>query len=199
MDSKTCSCQVKASPFIAGLACWSCCRLWRHSTPSDDRRSGTPLTAKFMRPTWGPRGAGRTHVGPMLATWTLLSGDCYICVMSKVLRKTSANISLSNLWWFHLKISHGLQMIISLHRPVHTSSWTIVRHLSINQISPSVIGPLFGLKYPMTLYSEQSKIIFWLIIYEWDFAKFENWFQMGFQFCNNLCVTGRCVTKNELI
>ena len=32
------------------------------------------LTARFMGPTWGPHGADRTHVGPMLAPWTLLSG-----------------------------------------------------------------------------------------------------------------------------
>ena len=28
----------------------------------------------FMGPTWGPSGADRTQVGPMLAPWTLLSG-----------------------------------------------------------------------------------------------------------------------------
>ena len=33
---------------------------------------------KIMRPTWGPAGAGRTHLGPMLATWNLLSGEAYI-------------------------------------------------------------------------------------------------------------------------
>ena len=31
-----------------------------------------------MGPTWGPSGADRTQVGPMLAPWTLLSG--YICL-----------------------------------------------------------------------------------------------------------------------
>ena len=30
--------------------------------------------ARFMRPTWGPPGADRTQVAPMLAPWTLLSG-----------------------------------------------------------------------------------------------------------------------------
>ena len=30
--------------------------------------------AMFMGPTWGPSGADRTQVGPMLALWTLLSG-----------------------------------------------------------------------------------------------------------------------------
>ena len=32
------------------------------------------LIARFMSPTWGPSGADRTQVGPMLAPWTLLSG-----------------------------------------------------------------------------------------------------------------------------
>ena len=32
------------------------------------------LIAKFMGPTWGLYGADRTQVGPMLASWTLLSG-----------------------------------------------------------------------------------------------------------------------------
>ena len=32
------------------------------------------LMAKFMGPTKGPPGADRTHVGPMWATWTFLSG-----------------------------------------------------------------------------------------------------------------------------
>ena len=32
------------------------------------------LIARFMGPTWGPPGADRTQVGPMLAPWTLLSG-----------------------------------------------------------------------------------------------------------------------------
>ena len=35
----------------------------------------TPLIARFMGPTWGPSGAERTQVGPMVAPWTLLSGD----------------------------------------------------------------------------------------------------------------------------
>ena len=33
----------------------------------------TPI-ARFMGPIWGPSGADRTQVGPMLAPWTLLSG-----------------------------------------------------------------------------------------------------------------------------
>ena len=35
----------------------------------------TSLRARSMGPTWGPFGAARTQVGPMLATWNLLSGN----------------------------------------------------------------------------------------------------------------------------
>ena len=37
--------------------------------------SGNTLIARFMGPTWGPSGADRTQMGPMLAPWTLLSGQ----------------------------------------------------------------------------------------------------------------------------
>ena len=33
--------------------------------------------AKFMGPTWGPPGSCRSQLGPMLASWTLLSGNGY--------------------------------------------------------------------------------------------------------------------------
>ena len=41
------------------------------------------LIARFMGPIWGPSGADRTQVGPMLGPWTLLSGvQVYIyCVV----------------------------------------------------------------------------------------------------------------------
>ena len=37
-------------------------------------RPVTSKIARFLGPTWGPSGADRTQVGPMLAPWTLLSG-----------------------------------------------------------------------------------------------------------------------------
>ena len=41
------------------------------------------LIAMFMGPIWGPFGADRTKVGPMLAQWTLLSGMVlYECIKS---------------------------------------------------------------------------------------------------------------------
>ena len=40
----------------------------------DHEHAITSQIARFVRPTWGPTGAGRTQLGPMLAPWTLLSG-----------------------------------------------------------------------------------------------------------------------------
>ena len=39
--------------------------------------------AKFLGPTWGPPGSCRPQMGPMLATWTLLSGDVTcLCIIT---------------------------------------------------------------------------------------------------------------------
>ena len=40
-----------------------------HTVPS--------LIARFIGPTWGPSGADRTQVGPMMAPWSLLSAMAY--------------------------------------------------------------------------------------------------------------------------
>ena len=45
--------------------------LWAANSPV----TSTPLISWFMGPTWGPSGADRTQVGPMLAPWALLSGS----------------------------------------------------------------------------------------------------------------------------
>ena len=39
----------------------------------------TSQIARFVGPTWGPSGAGRTQVGPILVPWTLLSGLGLLC------------------------------------------------------------------------------------------------------------------------
>ena len=43
-------------------------------TPMTYGDCGPPLIGRFMGPTWGLPGTDRTQVGPMWATWTLLSG-----------------------------------------------------------------------------------------------------------------------------
>ena len=78
------------------------------------------LIARFMGPTWGPSGAARTQMGPMLAPWTLLSGV---------------------VWWFvpcfdnqNWPESHILSIIISSFlpfsrkiTPVYLSYWLHVK------------------------------------------------------------------------
>ena len=49
----------------------------------------TSLKTRFVGPTWGPSGADRAQMGPMLAPWTLLSGIAYVqvCHESGLLKK----------------------------------------------------------------------------------------------------------------
>ena len=75
--------------FIYGLTCmhktWneanqsSCCGVTKSATWTDRWMEG-PMErqtqiAEFMGPTWGPPGSCRLQMGPMLAPWTLQSGD----------------------------------------------------------------------------------------------------------------------------
>ena len=53
----------------------------------------TPLNARSMGPIWGPSGADRTQVGPMLAPWTLLSGSITITFRDYYLRVWSCDDS----------------------------------------------------------------------------------------------------------
>ena len=48
--------------------------VWRMILELKPRWKST-LIARFMGPTWGLPGADRTQVGPMWASWTLLSGQ----------------------------------------------------------------------------------------------------------------------------
>ena len=56
----------------------------------------TPLIARFLGPTWGPSGADRTQVGPMLATLTSLSGTYF---------KVEYIVTHLGAYTFHRKIS----------------------------------------------------------------------------------------------
>ena len=56
--------------FIMGIITW---------INSTIQRLNQAQIAKFMGPTWGPPGSCRPQVRPMLALWTLLSGEpCFI-------------------------------------------------------------------------------------------------------------------------
>ena len=58
------------------IASWYllCCFAGSMIVPHDITYSIRSLIARFMGSTWGPPGADRTQVGPMLTPWSLLSG-----------------------------------------------------------------------------------------------------------------------------
>ena len=78
------------------------------------------LGARFMGPTWGPSGSGRTQVGPMLAPWTLLSGKLLyplfrlahwsVWLWSSSVHEDRANylsLILNQTWSVHLNMRDG--------------------------------------------------------------------------------------------
>ena len=68
------------------------------------------LIARFMGPTWGPSGADRTQVGPMLASWTLLSRKglrghaerkrCRVSISSNCVWHLVQMDSNAQIWWY---------------------------------------------------------------------------------------------------
>ena len=65
-------------------------------------RTAVPsLIARCMGPTWGPSGADRTQVGPMLTPWALLSGLIGICAYNHILKQCR----LGMLKYFHTTAS----------------------------------------------------------------------------------------------
>ena len=61
-------CQIK--PLKCSRYDAMACYVWWYKV----QHTESSLIARFMGPTWGPSGADRTQVGPMLDPWTLLSG-----------------------------------------------------------------------------------------------------------------------------
>ena len=81
-------------------------------------RTAATLIASFMGSTWGPSGADRTQVDPMLAPWTLPSG--YLAIRKK---KTCDTIRIASIC--HLVRSMGARMLMltdwfTKHDPVQS-------------------------------------------------------------------------------
>ena len=101
---------------------------------------GLTLIARFMGPTWGPSGADRTQVGPMLAPWTLLSGDPQNIITSSLwssLWPSGASLLLTEInwdfdhWWIITSIILISQekrghLLTMCHSIVSTPSLTLV-------------------------------------------------------------------------
>ena len=97
------------------------------------------LIARFMGPTWGPSGADRTQVGPILAPWTLLSGYIRLCWLA----------AITVLYWTGWLISVDLLSIVPMGMGTHYSEILIKMSIfSLNKnASENVItkmAPIFS-------------------------------------------------------
>ena len=78
------------------------------------------LIARFMGTTWGPPGADRTQVGPMMAPWTLLSGVFSGSVHLQLWPKNINFVADSCLnsvfsWWIRYHPQHTMSLHIQLN------------------------------------------------------------------------------------
>ena len=87
------------------------------------------LIARFMGPIWGPSGAVRTQVGPILASWTLLSGNINIFfpdVEISIIRMRES--------WGHLIFVTRILILIRWHIYIETAT----HHLSSCHLNQSL-------------------------------------------------------------
>ena len=71
-----------------------------------------PLITRLMGPTWGPSGADRTQVGPMLAPWALLSGSAF----SSWYMNQSANYIIAWKHRFNYAATNGVVIRLQYHK-----------------------------------------------------------------------------------
>ena len=72
-----------------------------HGTVTHSIAAVTSLIARFMGPTWGPSGSDRIQVGPMLVSWTLLSGE----MPNSILQNSEAHDFSMYLWLGYLFVA----------------------------------------------------------------------------------------------
>ena len=102
------------------------------------------LIARFMGPKWGPSGADRTQVGPMLASWTLLSG-----IMSLDHNKSNTigllrRSSKSSLIFRHGYVISSAIITLLSHNPISSlTHWGQEMHICVSNLT--IIGSDNGL------------------------------------------------------
>ena len=84
---------------------------------SNRRNKQTTLIASFMGPTWGPSGADRTQVGPMLTPWTLVPPPPHQFMIG------GWHVKHSWVSWGHLNIKRLCYQVKNSHYKDKTVSW----------------------------------------------------------------------------
>ena len=116
--------------------------------------STVPLIAKFMGPTWGPPGSCQPQMGPMLASWTLLSWTVY-----EIDHDTAYNTALIRVEHISHITSTWPPQLLSLpecehhycditwasnHQQVDCCCNSLLRLATTKIIKLHIIGPLWG-------------------------------------------------------
>ena len=89
------------------------------------------LIVWFMGPTWGPSGANRAQVGPILAPWTLLSGNTLISSWAHVypprpclnIKTIFPGVSIIKIRWLseHIIFMMGIPILVWWHTWMETT------------------------------------------------------------------------------
>ena len=100
--------------------------------PSSMEMSCTALIARFRGATWGPPGADKTQVGPMLAPWILLSWElhwgplritdhmCWVVACQITDNFTVfMRVFFSIIFWYVLQRKHQSYVLLALCRGFH--------------------------------------------------------------------------------
>ena len=97
------------------------------------------LIARFMGSTWGPYGADRTQVGPMLAPWTLLFGKASLCAEDHFTDDFYRNFNSMALLFYlnHILINWSLQILhisMQLCSCAMSKSDLVTRNINITKL-----------------------------------------------------------------
>ena len=130
------------------------------------RRENAALIARFMGPTWGPSGADRTQLGPMLAPWTLLSGrvltaihvfSSFSCDLAKYRGRSRMKINThgdpkcDDSWCFHTVNKNPFVYVFPNSRCLSTLNIPATGH-ELNWIELSIKNTMRKLKCGMVYY-----------------------------------------------
>ena len=122
----------------------------------------TTLIARFMGQAWGPSGADRTQVGPMLVPWTLLSG--YMCSAISTpppFFRSLENLSSFNpyIWAKVRKMSYFDPFFFNLAKCIVSTPFLVLCNISSQRSSPVQVTPNH---YLHTHFSDHSSLRMWV-------------------------------------
>ena len=104
-----------------------------------------PLIARFMGPTWGPSGADRTQVGPMLAPWNLLSGSIYFRVAALEWVKSSDWPDATEVMLKDMATIHQYQPTTNHNKAL---SVCVCWDIPDSKVHGAKMGPIWGRQVP---------------------------------------------------